>query len=229
MEFVQIAGGAFLMGASPDESAAFDDERPQHLVRITRPFELGKYLVTQSEWEAVMGTNPSGFRGDRHPVDGVSWHDAHLFLQRLNERQDGYSYRLPTEAEWEYAARAGTTTPYPGVLDAIAWNNTNACGQSHPVGEKAANLWGLCDVIGNVSEWCQDWFDPGYYARSPSLDPPGPPVGMKRVRRGGSWGSPDQDCRVSCRYMGVPGARYVNFGFRCLREAMAARSGPGAP
>jgi formylglycine-generating enzyme required for sulfatase activity len=222
-EFVPIAGGEFLMGASAGEPTAFDDEKPQHLVRITGSFELGKYLVTQSEWESVMGTNPSSFRGPRLPVECVSWHDAQDFLQKLNQRRDGYSYRLPTEAEWEYAARAGTTTMYPGLLDSIAWNDKNSGSETHPVGRKAANRWGLYDVIGNVSEWCQDWFDPGYYATSPLCDPPGPAAGTKRVRRGGSWGTPDEDCRVSCRYMGAPDARYVGFGFRCLREARPAR------
>ena len=218
MDFEQIPAGEFLMGASPEERMALDDERPRHRVRITRAFQLGRCLVTQEEWEAVMGTNPSDFRGARRPVECVSWHDAQEFLRRLNARQDGFVYRLPTEAEWEYAARAGSDAPYPGELDAIAWTERNSGNQTHPVAEKAPNRWGLFDIIGNVSEWCADWFAADYYQVSPGNDPTGPAAGFKRLRRGASFGSADEDCRVACRYMGVPGLRAVAIGFRCLRQ-----------
>ncbi|MBF0545522.1 MAG: SUMF1/EgtB/PvdO family nonheme iron enzyme [Candidatus Riflebacteria bacterium] len=206
------------MGGSVDDPGAWDDEKPRHKVCIIQGFQLGRYPVTQEQWVAVMGDNPSSFTGCLHPVDTISWADTQQFLQKLNERQDGYHYRLPTEAEWEYAARAGTAGQYPGNLNAIAWYDTNSGNSTHPVGEKLSNPWGLYDMIGNVSEWCQDWFDADYYPKSPENDPQGPTSGTKRVRRGGSWGSLSVDCGVSRRYSGPVEARHFNFGFRCLRE-----------
>src|SRR5689334_2501748 len=139
MQFVRIAPGEYLMGCSPGDDQGADDERPSHRVRITKAFDLAKYEVTQDEWMSVMGENPSEFPGLNRPVEHVSYFDALEFLRRLNSRQDGYRYRLPTEAEWEYAARAGVTTATIGVLGDVAWYFTNSHNETHPVGEKKPN------------------------------------------------------------------------------------------
>src|SRR6185295_12837821 len=128
-----------------------------HKVRITRQFEIGKYEVTQEQWQAVMGDNPSNFKGANLPVEKVSWNDAQDFLLKLNAR-DGYTYRLPTEAEWEYACRAGSMGDFAGELDDVAWYDKNSGSKTHPVGQKRPNVWGLYDMHGNVSEWCSDWY-----------------------------------------------------------------------
>jgi formylglycine-generating enzyme required for sulfatase activity len=187
-------------------------------VRITKGFEMGKYEVTQAQWEAVMGSNPSEFKGADRPVEQVSWEDAQQFLSRLNARGDGYRYRLPTEAEWEYAARAGTTGKYYGELDEIAWYKGNFGGQTHPVGQKKPNAWGLHDMLGNVWEWCWDWYDVNYYGNSPEADPRGPASGQALSLRGGSWGNFPRYLRVSVRISGGPLNRNNYFGFRCVRE-----------
>ena len=210
MQFVNIPAGEFLMG-SPMENRFFrwiqkhtrDNERPQHKVRITRPFHLGIYPVTQEQYEAVMGTNPSWFsttgKGAEHikdkdtlsyPVESVSWDDAVEFCRRLSElpeeKQAGRLYRLPTEAEWEYACRAGSTTRYyfgddQSLLSEYAWFDDNSHRRTHPVGEKKPNSWGLYDMHGNNFEWCSDWYDMDYYANSPTEDPAGPATGSGRV------------------------------------------------
>jgi formylglycine-generating enzyme required for sulfatase activity len=209
------------MGCSPGDRECGDDEKPAHRVRITRSFELGKYEITQAQWDVVMGANPSEFKGPDRPVEQVSWNDIQDFLRRLNGRNDGYRYRLPTEAEWEYAARAGTTGPYYGDLDAIAWYGRNSGNQTHSVGGKQPNPWGLYDMIGNVWEWCQDWYTNDWYqksAKSPAVDPRGPANGEYRVMRGGSWYQYLWFLRVSSPFRERPGGRYRHTGFRCLRE-----------
>jgi formylglycine-generating enzyme required for sulfatase activity len=163
-----------------------DCEKPSHRVRISRSFELGRYPVTQAMWESVMASNPIYLKGKTRPVENVSWNDIQGFLKELNDRRDGYAYRLPTEAEWEYAARAGTTAPRYGDLDSIAWFNKNSGEETHPVGEKLPNKFGLYDMLGNVMEWCQDWYDKKYYKNSPVTDPMGPTDGKYRVVRGGT-------------------------------------------
>jgi formylglycine-generating enzyme required for sulfatase activity len=193
MEFVTIPAGEFQMGSESGDR----DERPAHQVRITKAFEMGNYEVTQAQWEAVMGNNPSHFKGADRPVDSVSWEDAQEFLSKLNARNDDYRYRLPTEAEWEFAARAGTTADNAGHLDSVAWYSSNSGGQTHSVGEKQANGWGLYDMLGNVGEWCQDWYDENYYRNSPAVDPRGPSSGSLRVLRGGSWNYVTRDVRVA--------------------------------
>lgn len=223
MEFVWIPAGEFRMGST--SSAADDHERPRTRVRISRGFYLGKYEVTQELWQAVMGTNPSRFSGcDRCPVEEVSWHDAQAFVERLNTRSAGMSYRLPTEAEWEYAARAGTKgNSFPEALDAIAWHEGNSGERTHPVGQKAPNAWGLHDMLGNVSEWVGDWH--GTYPGGRVTDPRGPSAGNLRVYRGCSWfigGGPyDADCRPSSRLSwGInfsPESGHWNIGFRLVR------------
>jgi formylglycine-generating enzyme required for sulfatase activity len=219
-EFVRIAPGEFDMGCSPGDSDCSSDEKPQHQVRISKGFEIGKYLVTQAMWESVMGSNPSHFKGADRPVENVSWNDVQEFLQRLNTRNDGYRYRLPTEAEWEYAARAGSKSARYGELNAVAWYDDNSGKETHPEGQKQPNAWGLYDMLGNVWEWVQDWYSGSYYQQSPGTDPQGPSSGSSRVLRGGSWDYIDWLVRASYRLYVEPGNRYNNFGFRCVREAV---------
>ncbi|RPI17804.1 MAG: formylglycine-generating enzyme family protein, partial [Acidobacteriales bacterium] len=173
-EFVSVAPGEFQMGCSPGDNECGDDEKPAHRVKITKAFEIGKYEVTQAQWEAVMGANPSATRGPDLPVEQVSWYDVQEFLSAMNGRNDGYFYRLPTEAEWEFAARAGTTGVRYGELDAIAWYGRNSGDQPHPAGGKQPNAWGVYDMLGNVWEWCQDWYQADSYkvpATSQAVDP----------------------------------------------------------
>jgi formylglycine-generating enzyme required for sulfatase activity len=221
-EFVRIPPGEFMMGCSAGDTTCIVNESPAHRVAITRPFEIGKYEVTQAQWEAVMGANPSRFRGADRPVENVNrWEDAEEFIARLNAFNDGYRYRLPTEAEWEYAARAGSTGPFQGASAPadVAWFNQNSGMETHPVGQKPPNAWGLHDMLGNVSEWVADWYDPVYYATSPTLDPQGPPTGNMRVFRGGSSGVPPIETRVSDRRnRPYQGNNLSVYGFRIVRE-----------
>jgi formylglycine-generating enzyme required for sulfatase activity len=190
MEFVKIAPGEFVMGCSTDDNDCTTDEKPAHRVQLSKAFEIGKYEVTQAQWQAIMGSNPSTVKGDNRPVETVSKNDAHDFLAQLNARNDGYKYRLPTEAEWEYAARSGTTGT-PGSLDEIAWYADNSGDETHPVGQKKPNAWGLYDMFGNVREWVEDNYTRDYYSNSPLADPAGPPPGRggpqdgNRPQRGG--------------------------------------------
>jgi formylglycine-generating enzyme required for sulfatase activity len=199
-----------------------DDEKPMHTVRISRPFYLGKYEVTQGQWEAIMGKNPSRFTGDpNRPVEQVSWEDVQEFLQRLNAREGGARYRLPTEAEWEYAVRAGSTTAYSfgdstSQLGQYAWHDGNAGGATHPVGRLQPNAWGLHDMHGNVWEWVQDW--KGTYPSGTVTDPTGPQSGSYRVSRGGSWNYAARYCRSANRDDFAPAYRHFYLGFRLLRE-----------
>jgi formylglycine-generating enzyme required for sulfatase activity len=219
-----IPAGEFLMGSPDSDPNAQPREKPHHAVRITKPFYLGVYPVTQSQYEAVMGSNPSHFRGDgNRPVEKVSWHDAQAFCGKLTElageQSGGLVFRLPTEAEWEYACRAGTSTRYSfgddvAQLGEYAWFKENAERTTHPVGQKKANAWGLYDMHGNVFEWCQDPFDDNYYASSPSEDPRGPQQASRRVIQGGSWCSVARCCRAAFRHADRPAYRYFYLGFR---------------
>jgi formylglycine-generating enzyme required for sulfatase activity len=217
MEFVLIPAGTFTMGASD----SYPDEQPVRPVRISRPFYLGKYEVTQAQWEAVMGYNPSAWRGQRHlPIDQVSWEDVQEFLRRLNTEEGGTHYRLPTEAEWEYAARAGTTTAYSfgndvSRLDEYAWYGANAAHASHPVGQLKPNAWGLHDMHGNVWEWVHDWYET--YPTGAATDPQGPASGVSRVFRGGGRSNVAWRCRSSSRGYRPPESRLDAVGFRVLR------------
>ena len=214
MEFVRIPAGEFRMGST--SRAADAVEQPVTRVRISRAFDLGKYEVTQSEWQGVMGTNPSEFSGCAQcPVELVSWDDAQEFIRRLNAVDGEGTYRLPTEAEWEYAARAGTTGDRYGNLDAIAWHRNNSGDRTHPVGQKTPNAWGLHDMLGNVYEWVEDWY--GDYPGGTVTDPRGPDSGSYRVVRGGGWISRASGCRSSFRFDVTPGSRYAGLGFRLLR------------
>ena len=214
MEFVWVPAGEFRMGSTSSE--AEDDEQPVTRVRISRGFSLGKHEVTQAEWQGAMGTNPSAFFScGQCPVNRVSWNDAQEFVGRLNGRSGGNRYRLPTEAEWEYAARAGTTRDRYGNLDAIGWCRGNSADPMPPVGGKAANAWGLHDMLGNVSEWVEDWY--GAYPGGAVTDPRGPASGSSRVLRGGSWFNFASGCRASNRIGGTNGDRDIDLGFRLLR------------
>ena len=213
MEFAWIPAGEFLMGST---SAETFDESPVTRVRISRGYWLGRYEVTQAEWQAVMGTNPSHFAGcGSCPVESVSWGDAQAFVRQLNGQAGGNRYRLPTEAEWEYAARAGTSGDRYATLDAIAWNGENSGGRTHPVGQKMANAWGLHDMLGNVWEWVQDWY--GDYPGGSVTDPRGPGAGSYRVFRGCGCLIIPETCRAPNRRPYGPGYRYINLGFRLLR------------
>jgi formylglycine-generating enzyme required for sulfatase activity len=228
-----ISAGSFLMGSPEDEPERSDDET-QHRVTLSKPFWLGKYAVTQGQWAVLVGNNPSDFKqvGKDAPVENVSWDDAMAFCKRLTERErvlgrlpEGYEYTLPTESEWEYACRAGTTTPFhTGANLTTSQGNYNgkypyagnAKGEyraaTTKVGSFAPNDWGLSDMHGNVWEWCLDWY--GDYPKGAVIDPTGAFAGSRRVDRGGGWGSSAQCCRSASRYWGEPGYRDSNLGFR---------------
>ena len=218
MEFVWIPAGNFLMGSPEDEEGRDDDER-QHEVRISEGYWMKKHEVTQGEWEAAMGTNPSTFTscGPRCPVESVSWDDTQEFIRRMNARESGsgYVYRLPTEAEWEYGARAGTTGARYGALDAIAWYSANRGKTTHPVGQKRPNAWDLHDMLGNVWEWTGAWY--GVYPSGSVSDPEGPESGSNRVLRGGGWLNFAGTVRSANRYHLSPGYRGGSIGFRLVR------------
>jgi formylglycine-generating enzyme required for sulfatase activity len=209
--FRLIPAGSFVMGSPQDEEGRYVDEA-QHTVEITRPFLLKTTPVTQAQWQALMGDNPAHFQGDdRRPVEAVSWKDAARFCEALCVQTRG-AYLLPTEAQWEYACRAGTTTACYGDLDAIAWHRENSNGVTQLVAQKQPNAWGLYDMIGNVWEWCLDWYRD--YPSEPQRDPQGPPSGDDCVIRGGSWLSNTRLCRAAQRIDYTPTNHYDNIGFR---------------
>ncbi len=219
IEMVYVQHGTFTMGATSEQgSDACSDEKPAHSVTLTRDYYVGKYEVTQKLWKAVMGNNPSNFKGDDLPVEQVSWNDVQEFLRKLNSIT-GRNFRLPTEAEWEFAARGGTKSrgyKYSGSNDvgSVAWYDGNSGSKTHTVGSKSSNELGIYDMTGNVWEWCQDWFDSGYYSKSPSTNPTGASTGSRRVDRGGSWLNNARRCRVSYRINDYPDFRYASIGFR---------------
>ncbi|NUQ64835.1 MAG: SUMF1/EgtB/PvdO family nonheme iron enzyme [Pirellulales bacterium] len=239
MRLMLIPAGRFLMGAAEGH----ENERPPHEVEITRPFYLGATEVTQQQYAQVMGANPSafasggkkhsavqGFNTANYPVESVGYDEALEFCRRLAERErlPAQSYRLPTEAEWEYAARAGDTGPYDSAvrtglgLEEVAWFNKNADYSTHEVAKKKPNQFGLFDMAGNVSEWCGDWFQADYYARSPRSDPAGPAqpdATSRRVLRGGHWMTAASACRPTDRDGALPAANQAISGFRVVRVA----------
>ncbi len=253
MKLVLIRPGEFLMGSSKAEQQeamkhsvwkwAIPIETPQHRVKITKPFYLGMHEVTQEQYYKVMGENPSTFKGpkvgsgrplpstdtkptkSKRPVDRVSWEKAVEFCRRLSKKE-GKKYRLPTEAEWEYACRAGTTTRWhfgdsESLLKNYAWYVGNSREQTHPVGQKKPNAWGLYDMHGNAMEWCADWCDDNYYARSPLRDPKGADSAEHRAIRGGDNDTYPWDCRSASRSRAPPNAvAYIMIavGFRVARD-----------
>ena len=229
MKFKLIPAGEFMMGSHSV------NEGPQHKVRIAKPFYMGMTEVTQGQYEKVMGKNPSSYaktgrtanyvKGtdtSNFPVETISWDDAVEFCRKLSA-VEGHTYRLPTEAEWEYCCRAGSATKYcfgdgESSLSEYAWFDENSGFATHPVGTKKPNAWGLFDMHGNVWEWTSDWHDEGYYAKSPTEDPTGPETGSLRIYRGGSWGDAAKYCQSSMRSRNPPSLGDRNdLGFRVAR------------
>ncbi len=231
MEFLPIAAGTFMMGSNRQSG-----ESPVHQVTLTRPFWLAKTEVTQAQYENIIGENPSTVkRGGQYPVDNISWNDATNFCAKLTSLDQqsgnlpaGFVYALPTEAQWEYACRAGTTSEYAGVLNDLAWYGMVEVAAPKAVGTKEANAWGLHDMHGNVREWCNDWWSLLYYQSSPAVDPAGPPAvdpagpgadeRFSRVQRGGNIRSSASGCRSATRYSGAPAGGGLLRGFRPLLQ-----------
>jgi formylglycine-generating enzyme required for sulfatase activity len=214
---VSVQGGTFWMGCSSEQQGSCEsDESPLYSVTVSN-FKIGKYEVTQAQWKTLMGNNPSGFSGcDNCPVENVSWSEAQGFISRLNAAT-GKQYRLPTEAEWEYAARGGNQSrgyKYSGgnFIEQVAWFSDNSGGRTHQVGTKQPNELGIYDMSGNVWEWCYDWY--GAYSASAQRDPMGASSGSSRVYRGGCWYFYARYVRVSLRNSSTPDFRYFNLGFR---------------
>jgi uncharacterized protein (TIGR02996 family) len=227
MELVFVLPGRFLMGSPPNEAHRKDEEGPMHLVHLTRGFWLGSHLVTEGQWHSLLGTQPRrGFRGRLLPVSDVSWIDCQEFLDAM-ARQHARPFRLPSEAEWEYACRALTTTPFSHG-HSLSSHQANFDGRhpyvnapvgpwlsaTTPIGTYRPNGFGLCDMHGNLWEWCSDWFDEGYYRSSAAEDPPGPSERRGRVLRGGSWYSYGMMCRCANRERNAPEVGTDNYGFR---------------
>ncbi len=237
LEMVLLPAGEFMMGSPDSDKDAQDQEKPQHRVRITKPFYLGKYLVTQEQWQAVMDKNPSRFQGPKNPVENVSPDDCQVFLDKLNAKAgaEGGKFGLPTEAQWEYACRAGSTTKFcfgddEARLGDYAWYEENASNKTHPVGSKKPNAWGLFDMHGNVWQWCRDCYGDNYYANSPKDDPTGPETRGSHVYRGGCWRCPANTCRSAIRSLGGHLTRSDVIGLRvCRIPAEFTSEKPKAP
>ena len=219
-EMVKVEGGTFTMGATAEQTGVFGDEKPTHQVTLPS-YYIGKTEVTQELWQAVMGSNPSNFTGKNLPVEKVSWDDCKTFIAKLNALT-GKNFRLPTEAEWEFAARGGNKSrgyKYCGsnTLSDVAWYVDNSDNKTHPVAAKTPNELGIYDMSGNVLEWCNDWYSSSYYTSESQTNPTGPDSGSSRVRRGGSWNYRENTCRVSYRGNTTPSFRYNYLGLRlCL-------------
>jgi len=227
MRCVYVEPGTFRMGSA---DSGPNDEKPVHEVEISHGFWMGACEVTQAQWRAWMGTDPSQYKGDELPVEMVSWNEVVEFCCKLTDHEreagrlpEGYVYRLPTEAEWEFAARGGTRSrgfKYPGSDDPneVAWHWPGSSDETHTVGTKRSNELGLYDMSGNVWEWCLDWYAPDYYSRSPKADPANRDYGEKKYRvcRGGSWGLYPTHCRSANRGGGTPTGRFYSYGFRVV-------------
>jgi formylglycine-generating enzyme required for sulfatase activity len=225
MEFVLIKPGKFMMGSPEDEPGRYAGEK-LHAVNLTNSFYMQTTELTQAQWKALMGKNPASHKscGDNCPVEQVSWDDVQQFIQKINQKEGTNKYRLPTEAEWEYGCRAGSTTAFPNGnitelecdrdpnLDAIGWYCWNSKNSIQPVAQKKPNAWGLYDMHGNVQEWCQDWF--GAYPDDEVINPNGPTKGSYRAMRGGVWYSPARDARCASRFGSPPHYRFQHIGFR---------------
>ena len=228
MEFVLINPGKFQMGSAEDEPGRYSGER-SHPVNLTNPFYMQTTEVTQEQWKSLMEKNPSGQKGcgANCPVEQVSWDDVQGFILKLNQKEGTDKYRLPTEAEWEYACRGGNTSAFPNGnitslqcdrdpnLDVIGWYCWNSKNTIQPVAQKEPNAWGLYDMSGNAQEWCLDWFGP--YPFDEVTNPKGPPSGSYRVMRGGAWYSPASDCRCASRFGSPSHYRFRHIGFRLCK------------
>jgi formylglycine-generating enzyme required for sulfatase activity len=224
MEFVLIRPGSFTMGSDKGQNS---NEKPAHKVTITKPFYLGQYEVTQEQWEKVAGSNPSYHKGPKLPVESVSWDDCQSFLAKLQEKVPGQKFALPTEAQWEYACRAGSTGDYcfgdrDAGLGEYGWYSSNSGNQTHPVGGKKPNAWGLYDMHGNVWEWCSDAY--GAYSSEAVSDPTGASSGNRnRVLRGGDWSNAPDNLRSVKRGIDTSARREGTFGLRCVVAGESAR------
>jgi formylglycine-generating enzyme required for sulfatase activity len=212
-KYVWIPPGTFQMGCSAGDNECNSDEKPAHKVTITKGFWLGQTPVTQASYLRVMGVNPSHFHGARRPVESVTWGQARDYCELVG-------MRLPTEAEWEYAARAGSDSFRYGDPDNIGWHFGNSQDTTHEVGLKQANQWNLYDMLGNVWEWVADWFDENYYQESPLNDPKGPSSGLRRALRVSAWRYSSSSMRSSHRVSGKPDDRDPAIGFRCAWETI---------
>lgn len=226
MHFVKVKNGSFIMGSDSTEQDRQGDEGPKHQVTISEEFMIGQFEVSQLQWETIMGNNPSLFyrfpNSQHYPVERVSWNEIQSFIAKLNTLQLG-KFRLPTEAEWEYACRAGTTTrysfgdaPHYLELNKYAWFNPGSEGKSHERGSKQPNPWGLYDMHGSVWEWCQDWYDK--YEGDHLTDPTGPSIGENKIIRGGSWFNEPEALRSANRHRQPPDSKHTNNGFRLVME-----------
>ena len=216
IEMVKVEGGTFMMGATSEMKNPNSNEKPVHQVTLTNDYYMGKYEVTQALWQAVMGSNPSEYKGDNLPVETVSWNDCQKFISKLNSLT-GRMFRLPTEAEWEYAARGGKESrgyQYSGSsnISDVAWYDENSGSKTHPVGTKQANELGIYDMTGNVWEWCSDWYSS--YSSSSQTNPTGSDSGSARVSRGGGWFNDASYCRLSVRFYYTPDSRLDILGLR---------------
>ena len=221
MKLVLIPAGKFMMGSPKDEKDRYDNEGPQHEVAISKPFYMSIYTVTQTQYEQVMGKNPSNDKDIQNPVNTVSWDDAVEFCKKLSQKT-GKTVRLSTEAEWEYACRAGSKTRFyygddDSKLDDYAWYSENSSKTKHAVGQKKPNDWGLYDMHGNIFQWCSDWYA-NSYTDTQENDPSGPIKGKTRVLRGGCWGYPPRLCRSAFRNGVVPSILSGSIGFRVVVE-----------
>jgi formylglycine-generating enzyme len=238
-----ICPGRFKMGCDPEDEHGYDDEMPQHEIILTRGFWLGETPVTQAQWQAVMGKNPSHFKGDQRPVEQVTWPESRDFATKLNALLPGLHAALPTEAQWEYACRADTQSAYHDgspctepsgkdpALDKLGWFDKNSDGQTHAVKEKEApNAWGLHDMHGNVWEWCRDAWDADAYSKRGKItldpEPKDDDESAFRVVRGGSWFNQAQDCRAAFRYRRLPGDRFSFLGLRLAAGQEPAAAEP---
>jgi formylglycine-generating enzyme required for sulfatase activity len=226
IDFVLIPAGSFMMGLSPEEllHSRYTNALPKHPVRVSRPFYMSRHEITQRQWRVVMGENPSHFKGKDRPVENITWHQVQEFIRRLNLRDHTRSYRLPTEAEWEYACRAGSVTQFcfgddREKLDRYGWYCRNSDFETHPVGKLRPNDWGLYDMHGNAAEWCQDWYEG--YPRTGVFrsDPSGPASGTEKIIRGGAWDQAASFCRSAARSRNVTNDGSVLVGFRLAKDA----------
>jgi formylglycine-generating enzyme required for sulfatase activity len=214
MEFAYVPAGSFQMGSANGDP----NEQPVHQVTFARGFYMGRYEVTQAQWQKVSGNNPSTFSscGENCPVEQVSLDDTQEFIKKLNALNDGYEYRLPSEAEWEYACRAGTTGDYAGDVNAMGWYTSNAEYKTHPVGQKQANAWGLFDMHGNVSEWVMDYQYNNYDGAPTDGSARSKGVSNDRMERGGSWRLDDKHLRSAQRSAAPSDYRWKDIGFRLV-------------